>query len=108
MNKPTAVVVGVGAELGLGAAVCRRVAREGYHVLVAGRTRAKLEAVARTIEVAGGSAEPVPTDATVESEVVQLFDLAMASGSGRDSADLIVFNAGNNQLIDFRSLSAAQ
>ena len=39
----TAVGVGVRAELGLGAAFCRRFAREGYHVLVAGRTPTKIE-----------------------------------------------------------------
>ena len=42
MSKPTAVVVGVGAERGLGAALCRRFAPEGYHVLVAGRTPEKI------------------------------------------------------------------
>ena len=47
MSKPTAVVVGVGAEQGLGAAGCRRIAREGHHVLVAGRTPAKIELVVR-------------------------------------------------------------
>ena len=52
MSKPTAVVVGVGAELGLGAATCRRFAREGHHVLVAGRTPAKIEQVARAIVAA--------------------------------------------------------
>ena len=45
MSRPTAVVVGVGAEQGVGAAVCRRFAKEGYHVLVAGRTPAKIEQV---------------------------------------------------------------
>jgi NAD(P)-dependent dehydrogenase (short-subunit alcohol dehydrogenase family) len=38
----TAVVVGVGAERGLGAALCRRFGAEAYHVLVAGRTPEKL------------------------------------------------------------------
>ena len=37
-NKPSAIVVGVGAEQGLGAALCRRFAAQGYHVFVAGRT----------------------------------------------------------------------
>ncbi len=41
MSKPIAIVVGVGAELGLGAALCRRFAAEGHHVFVAGRTRGK-------------------------------------------------------------------
>ena len=57
MRKPTAVVIGVGAERGLGAALSRRFAAEGYHVLVAGRTPEKIAAVVATIEKTGGSAE---------------------------------------------------
>jgi NAD(P)-dependent dehydrogenase (short-subunit alcohol dehydrogenase family) len=106
MSMPTAVVVGVGAEQGVGAAVCRRFAREGYHVLVAGRTPAKIEQVVRAIVSAGGSAEAVPTDATQEAQVIALFDRAMAPGKGFDPADVVVFNAGNNQMIDFREVTA--
>ena len=36
-KKPKAVVLGVGAERGVGAGLSRRFAKEGYHVLVAGR-----------------------------------------------------------------------
>ncbi len=49
MAKPTAVIVGVGAERGVGAAVCRRFASEGYHVIAAGRTASKLQQVVDTI-----------------------------------------------------------
>jgi NAD(P)-dependent dehydrogenase (short-subunit alcohol dehydrogenase family) len=107
-NKPTAVVVGVGAQRGLGAALCRRFAAEGYHVLVAGRTAGKLADIAHAVAAAGGSAEAVVTDATVESEVARLFDRAMTPGPGRDPADLVVFNAGNNRRIDFREVSVEQ
>ena len=54
--KSSAVVVGVGAERGLGAALCRRFAAEGYHVLVAGRTPEKITQVTKTICETGGSA----------------------------------------------------
>ncbi len=37
-SRKAAIVVGVGAERGLGAALCRRFAAEGYHVDIAGRT----------------------------------------------------------------------
>jgi NAD(P)-dependent dehydrogenase (short-subunit alcohol dehydrogenase family) len=84
MSKPTAVVVGVGAERGLGAALCRRFARGGYHVLVAGRTPAKIGRIAETIAAAGGSAEPIAMDATRESDVAGLFERAMAPGDGFD------------------------
>ena len=47
MGKPVAIVVGVGAERGLGAALCRRFATGGHHVLVAGRTADKIEQVAQ-------------------------------------------------------------
>ncbi len=103
---PTAIVAGVGAENGLGAALCRRFAAGGHHVLVAGRTRGKLEQVARTIEAAGGSAEPFPTDITREEDVVRLLDRGMAPGVGRDPADLVVYNAGNNRRTDFLEVSA--
>lgn len=108
MNKPVAIVFGVGAELGLGAAVCRRFAREGHHVLVAGRTAAKIEQVVRSIQTSGGSAEALTTDVTRESDVIAAFDRAMAPGAGFEPADAVVYNAGNNQLIDFRTLSAEQ
>jgi NAD(P)-dependent dehydrogenase (short-subunit alcohol dehydrogenase family) len=103
---PTAVVVGVGAEQGLGAAACRRFASEGHHVLVAGRTPAKIEQVVRAIGAAGGSAEAVVTDATREGDVLRLFDRASDPGAGREPADLVVFNAGNNRRIDFREMTA--
>ena len=106
MSTPTAAVIGVGAELGLGAALCRRFAREGYHVLVAGRTPERIGCFARPPAPAGASAEALETDATRESDVARLLDRALSPGAGRDPADLVVFNAGNNQRIDFRELSA--
>ena len=60
------------------------------------------------IRATGGSAQAVVTDTTSEADVERLFDLAMAPGAGREPADLVVFNAGNNQVIDFRTLTAAQ
>ncbi len=108
MGSQTAVVVGVGAERGIGAAVCRRFSAGGYHVLVAGRTESKIEQVASRIRAQGGSAEGIVVDTTSEADVLKLFDLAMAPVEGRLPADAVVFNAGNNQVIDFRSLSAEQ
>ncbi len=101
----TRIVVGVGADLGSGAALCRRFAAEGYHVLIGGRTLEKIEQVARAIAASGGSAEAVHTDATSEADVIRLFDKAFSPNEQRNPADLIVFNAGNNRRIDFRDLS---
>jgi NAD(P)-dependent dehydrogenase (short-subunit alcohol dehydrogenase family) len=77
-------------------------------VFVAGRTPEKIAHVAQSIRESGGSAEPVSVDTTREDEVVALFDRAMSSANAHDPPDLVVFNAGNNQRIDFRSLSAEQ
>lgn len=107
-GRPQAIVFGVGAGQGIGAAVCRRFAAGGHHVLVAGRTAAKIEQVAAAIVAAGGSAEAVVTDVTDEASVIAAFDLAMRSAEGRAPADVVVFNAGNNQIIDFTRLTAAQ
>jgi NAD(P)-dependent dehydrogenase (short-subunit alcohol dehydrogenase family) len=106
MAKPVAIVVGVGAELGLGAALCRRFAEGGHHVFVAGRSADKIEQVVRTIASKGGSAEPVVTDTTREEDVIRLFDRAMSPAAGLDSLDLVAYNAGNNRRLDFRELSA--
>ena len=73
-----------------------------------GRTAEKLDGVVRAILAAGGSAEAVVGDATREDDVARLFDRGMAPGSGRDAADIVVYNAGINRRIDFRELSAGQ
>jgi len=77
IDKPVAIVVGVGAELGLGAALCRRFAEGGHHVLVAGRSADKIEQVVRTIASKGGSAEAVPTEhwIRVRRLLVEISDL---------------------------------
>jgi len=106
MDKPVAVVVGVGPERGVGAAVARRFAAGGHHVLLASRNAERLEEQAGAIRAAGGSAEAVPADATREDQVAALFDRAMAPGPGRAPADVVVFNAGNNRRVDFRQVEA--
>lgn len=107
MARPTALVVGVGAEQGLGAALCRRFAAEGHHVLLAGRTAPKLDGVVRSLVAAGGSAEAVVADVTGEADVVRLFDRALSPGPGLAPVDLVVFNAGDNRRVPLRDLDAA-
>jgi NAD(P)-dependent dehydrogenase (short-subunit alcohol dehydrogenase family) len=99
----TAIVVGVGSEQGLGAALARRFAAEGHRVIVSGRTEAKVAKVARAIVDRGGKAEAFTADAAIESDVVALFDFAQASSH---AVDLVVFNAGNNVRHDFRTMPA--
>jgi len=102
MSSKTAVIIGVGAQRGLGATLCRRFARVGLHVVVAGRTAAKLAAVADEIGAAGGSATAVEADTTAEPAVIDLFDRAEAIGP----VDLAVYNAGNNMPGDLLTMEA--
>ncbi len=105
-KKPgKAIVVGVGPYAGLGAALCRRFAAEGHHVLVASRTAGQIEEIASGIRANGGKATAVPTDATSEGDVVRLFDMAMADDE-TGPLDLVAFNAGNNARGDLDSMSA--
>lgn len=69
-----------GAAGGIGRGVARTFAREGARVFLAGRTRARLEAVAETVAAAGG---------TAEVDVVDVLDEAAVAGhvaSVRDRA----------------------
>lgn len=88
-----ALVIGVGAEKGLGASISARFAREGLHVYLAGRTAQSLELVVKQIQAAGGLATPVVADATRETEVQALFDQVCAA---EGSLEVAVYNAGNN------------
>ena len=95
------VVVGVGASAGVGGALCRRLARGGLHVFVAGRTRKKIDGVAGEI---GASATAVEIDCTVESDVVRLFDTVEGENGG--PPELVIYNAGNNRFSSLLDMSA--
>jgi NAD(P)-dependent dehydrogenase (short-subunit alcohol dehydrogenase family) len=99
----TAIVVGVGSQHGLGAAIARRFAAEGHRVIVSGRTKEKIAQVVGAIVDDGGKAAAFVADATIESDVAALFDFAEGSGN---TVDLVVFNAGNNVRHDFRTMPA--
>lgn len=97
-----AVVVGVGASNGLGAAVARRFAQGGLDVVVAGRTEGKLQEVVQEIEAKGAVATAVPCDATDEEQVQELMFRAAARGG----IQAVVHNVGNNAIIPFDELDA--
>ncbi len=97
-----AVVLGVGASRGLGAALARRFAKGGHHVVVSGRTQQKLDLVVDEIRDAAGSAEACVADVTQADMVEGLF--ARADQAGPLGA--VLYNAGNNAIIPFASLDA--
>jgi len=92
-SSNTALVVGVGASQGLGAAAARRFAREGLHVFVAGRTQAKLEQVAQEIRAAGGKIDVLVGDASVEADAARF----VAAAEARAPLALVLHNAGSNR-----------
>jgi NAD(P)-dependent dehydrogenase (short-subunit alcohol dehydrogenase family) len=107
ISRTKAVVIGVGSADGLGAALSRCYAANGHHVLVAGRTLAKVENVATGIRSDGGRASAYAIDATREEDVIRLFDAAMTRDELGDPADLVTYNAGINQKIDFLRMEAS-
>lgn len=92
VNKGSAIVVGVGAESGLGAALARRFAREGLRVTIAGRTPERLRVVAEQITAMGGAVAIRAADATSEADVAALFEEADLDGDLK----LAAYNVGSN------------
>ena len=85
LSRPTALITGGGT--GIGAAIARRLSRDGFDVVVAGRRREKLDEVVADIESAGGSARALVMDVTDPGSVTQ----GVAS---LDRCDVVVNNAG--------------
>lgn len=83
--QQTAVVTG--ASSGIGAATAERLAREGYHVVLAARRLDKLEAVAARIADAGGSAQVSQLDVADRTQV-------QALAAALTSCDVLIANAG--------------
>lgn len=67
------IVFGVGAEQGIGAAVCRRFAQAPYKLYVVGRTENKVQRVVQHINQQGGHAVAHIIDAENRDEVEALF-----------------------------------
>ncbi|MEM1037609.1 MAG: SDR family NAD(P)-dependent oxidoreductase [Pseudomonadota bacterium] len=100
----TVIVIGVGAKDGVGAAVSRRFAKQGHHIITVGRTSEKIDAVAADIVTSGGSAEGFRADVTSEADLDTLFAHAKTKGD----VSSVIYNAGNNAIIPFEDLTAEQ
>ena len=89
-----ALVIGVGAPEGVGAAVCRRAAREGLRVFPVARSKERLDAVAADITAAGGAAIPIVADCTVPEDMTRIFETIATEGGAPPR--FLLYNAGNN------------
>jgi NAD(P)-dependent dehydrogenase (short-subunit alcohol dehydrogenase family) len=81
-----------GASRGIGAAVARRFAAEGAHVVLAARTVGGLEVVDDQIQAAGGTATLVPLD-LLEFDKIDQMGANLYERFGR--LDILVGNAGH-------------
>lgn len=90
-SPSVAWIAGVGASAGLGAALGRRFAREGYTVVLTGRTAQRVEAVAAEICAQGGRAHAAAGDVTSEQNLARIAQLLKNHGTLRSA----IFNAGN-------------
>src|SRR5687767_8215347 len=102
-RKPVCLVVGAGD--GLGSAIAKAFAAEGYPVCLTRRARSieALEQLARQIRAGGGVAHAYGVDARLEEEMVPLFETIE-----RDVGPLevVVFNIGANVRFGIRETTA--
>jgi NAD(P)-dependent dehydrogenase (short-subunit alcohol dehydrogenase family) len=70
-SRKIALVTGAGSGIGRASAVA--LAKAGFNVVIASRTKAQLDEVAKEIEAAGGEALVVPTDVGDPAQVKLLF-----------------------------------
>ena len=103
MNGRVAAVLGVGP--GLGAAVARRFASEGFAVAMMARREDSLTEIRRDIEPDGGTALPISADATDADSVAAAFERISAE---LGDPEVLVYNAGAFQMGGVLEVSPAQ
>jgi 3-oxoacyl-[acyl-carrier protein] reductase len=94
-----------GGSGGIGAAVCKRLAADGHHLIVhANRSLDRAEAVVAEIEAAGGSAEAVAFDVTNRAATAAALDTLLEGGA----IQIVVNNAGIHDDAVFPGMSGDQ
>jgi 3-oxoacyl-[acyl-carrier protein] reductase len=94
-----------GGSGGIGAAICKRLAADGYHVVVhANRSLEKAAAVVAAIRAAGGSAEALSFDVTERAATNAALERLLDAGP----IQVLVNNAGIHADAVFPGMSAEQ
>ena len=101
---PIAWIGGVGASAGLGAAVARRFAREGFTVALSGRSADRLEQRREEIAAAGGIALALPVDLADDAAVREVAARLQQHGPVVGA----IFNAGSFERAPTLELTPAQ
>jgi len=94
LEHKNAIIYGAGGSIGSG--VARTFAREGATVFLVGRTREKLDVVARDIRSAGGSAEVAVVDA-LDEQAVDAHVRAVVAQAGSIDVSLNLISRGDVQ-----------
>ena len=94
-----------GGSGGIGAAICKRLAADGHHVIVhANRSREKAAAVVAEILAVGGSAEAVAFDVTDRAATAAALEVLLEAGA----IQILVNNAGIHADAVFPGMSGEQ
>jgi NADP-dependent 3-hydroxy acid dehydrogenase YdfG len=93
MSDRSIVVAGVGHASGVGAAVARRFAREGFYVTIFGRNAEKLETAEASLRKISDDVRVVVGDVTDENSIAALVVEADTTAAPLEVA---IFNAGGN------------
>ncbi|WP_066269698.1 3-oxoacyl-ACP reductase FabG [Hydrogenophaga palleronii] len=105
MNTSKRALV-TGGSGGIGAAICRRLAADGHHVIVhANRGLDKAQATAQAIRDAGGSAEALAFDITDRAATAAALAALVESGG---AVQILVNNAGIHDDAVFPGMSGEQ
>ena len=91
------LVLGVGPEEGLGVALCKAFASEGYSVFGCGRSEENMDALNK-IKAEKGKITGLVGDVTKEEDVKKIFDAVDKSSKNLSS---VIYNAGNNNAKPF-------
>lgn len=94
MSDPPVLLV-TGASSGIGAAVARRFAEEGYRLALAARRLERLEALAQELRAQGGQALPVAADLSRPEDIQRLTKVALEEYG---QIDILFNNAGLGRL----------
>ena len=89
LDAKIAIITGAGT--GIGKGIARAYAREGAKLVIASRNKGNLDRTAEELRSDGATVLVVPTDITVESQVIALFQRTMEE-FGR--LDILVNNSG--------------